>query len=193
MARTSRVLSATAAREYPAGRLTPATTSTVTLPREQKPFFPECCCSCLGPGPHRRQRVAARAHGFADLFAPLLWLFKKPYRCEVPICVDCLPQLRRQRWLQWVVMVVGVVAVVAALRPLVKQLPWLRPFRELIAVGILAAALAPFFLWQARRPLAFEVEVDRLVARFTFRNEAYAGRFHLVNLRPVRFEPSPKG
>jgi hypothetical protein len=151
----------------------------------------------MSPKPGLHVRVSERSHGIADLGAPLFALFRKPYRCEVPICAGCRPQLRRHRWWRLFLFVTcGSVAYVL-LDPVLRPLHLPRPVTVVIMVAGMIVLGLPFLLLDAKHPPAFEFYLDHEFARFTFRNEEYARCFRQYNPHALKFripagsEPEP--
>ena len=144
---------------------------------EAKPRFANRCIACGDDRPNSEARFVARE--FHPTHLALLFCFGKRTELDVPMCQPCEDAYRTSRRARLIATIAGIVAaagVAAAVVPLVEG-----PWRSLVPVALVLAALSTPILWKAFAPFALDPTRTRDGLQFDFRDEETAADFASLN------------
>ncbi|HEU4419599.1 MAG TPA: hypothetical protein VFT55_11715 [Planctomycetota bacterium] len=145
--------------------------------------WPAECPGCGAAGPRNLLPVSGSRWSFASFLWPVLHLFSRRAKYEVPTCDACRGAELRSRWMRFLVFLAITIAAVAVASPWASEQTGNRFLRKLIVLGVVLAALAPLCVWQALAPPAIDITLGKKTVTFEFRREAYALAFVARNTR----------
>jgi len=152
----------------------------ISMPRDVEPVFPPMCARCLSDRPGLVTFYGSR-FSWGQVWFVWLWLLRKRVRCEVPICDDCRPAVKRRRGLELLLLVGVTASVVVTIHPWLDQLDLGRQWNKLIVLASVVVGLLPYLIWSVFRPPVFDLTVKEDLVEYEFANEAYAQRFFDAN------------
>ena len=153
----------------------------VRLPRDQEAVFPAACCCCLTKYPEHQVLFSRRRFRWVEAFFFWLWLFRKPFRCEVPVCERCRPRVRRQKRLEMVALIVITGVAFVVIVPWFRSMGLGRQWQKLAMLAAIVVIGFPYFWWSLMRPPAFDLTVGDGWVEYEFANVDYAERFFDAN------------
>ena len=145
--------------------------------------WPAECPGCGAAGPRNLLSVSGSRWSFASFLWPVLHLFSRRAKYEVPTCDACRGAELRSRWLRFLVLLAITIAAVAVASRWASEQTNSRFLRKLIVLGVVLAALAPLCVWQALAPPVIDITLGKKTVTFEFRREAYALAFAARNTR----------
>ena len=152
----------------------------VSLPRDAEAVFPPRCVGCLSDRPELVTFHGSR-FTWGRVFFFWLWLLRKRVRCEVPICSDCRPAVRRRKFVELLLLVGVASGVVVTIYPWLQTLDLGRQGSKLIALAAVLVGWLPYIVWSIFRPPLFDLTVGEDLVDYEFANADYAERFVEAN------------
>jgi hypothetical protein len=149
----------------------------VFLAADRQVVWPALCPGCGAANPRNLLPVSGSRSSIAAFFWPILHLFQRRARFEVPVCDGCRGAELRSRWLRFLLLVAFALAGIACADPWAKELTDHRLLRRLIVLGVVLVGIVPLIAWQVLAPAAVDVTIGKATVTFEFRRADYATSF----------------
>jgi hypothetical protein len=150
----------------------------VTLPKNYAPKFPAKCIVCHGT-PDSTVKIAHNSqNALLTFLIPILWMFGWS-RVEIPICKECKPRYRLQRWTRelicWAIIIGGFIFIA----PHFKD--WPRLTRNIVVLALVFCGVAIWALAEVIWLRIFDTTARSDSIDYEFASPHYAAEFHELN------------